>query len=220
MKKWLLFLAIAIGAALFLFFQMNSGRRGASIGQHSAPARTEALRVVKRQAASLPQYGGRTPREAADLFVEAHREEWKIQSHHELRSEVSRSPLGSSVHYDVYQDGIPVVGVGIDIRLDRELRVVDVENGYRPLEKADTSVAQLPVEQIVKEAGDRYAYRAEGPVETTSRILFASEAMTSPELAVVVPLIKQTDKGVQSYQVVFRATDGQFLGRTKSRSEF
>jgi len=223
MKKWLLFLAIAIGAALFLFFQMNTGRQPNTVGQNQPKGIHRTLKMVKREPTSrepLKQFGGRTPRETADNYVEAHREEWKLQAHHELRGEVSRSPLGSSVHYDIYQDGLPVVGVGIDIRMNRELQVVEVENGYRPLEKADTHVAQLPVEEIVKVAGDRYAYRADGPVQTESRILFASEAMTSPQLAVVVPLVKETDKGVQSYQVVFRATDGQFLGRTISRSEF
>ncbi len=216
MKKWLLFLAIAIAASLFLYFQMmakNSPAMGVFSSKAPLLSGLPAARPVIRQP------GGRTPREVAQNFIDAHREEWKIQPHHELVPEISRFPLGSRVHYQVLQDGIPVVGMGIDVRMDSSLQVVEVQNEYRPLEKADVKGSQLPVGEILKEASQHYAYQPDTNAESaasSNQILFVSEAMTTPELAVVIPLVK----GTQSYQVVFRASDGQFLGRSKSRSEF
>jgi len=217
MKKWLLFLAIAIGVTLFILFQAQSGRGPSQIGQGLSPMKAQ-MRVTRAAAAGFPQYEGRSAREVADKFIEAHRETWQIQAHHELRGDVTDSPMGSRVHYEVYQDGMPVIGLGIDIRLNRDLEVVDVENGYRPLEKADLNGRQLPVEEIVKETSERYKMQPDGEIADAEslKILFASEASTSPEVALVLPL----RKGLQSYQVVIRASDGQLLGRTKSRSEF
>lgn len=228
MKKWLLFLAIAIAASVMVYLEQQSSE-GGSVGD--ASSRSGAIKLGghvslptdRANVESIPVVG-RTALEVTRNYIDLHRDEWKIQSHHELVGEEFQSPLGSRVRYSIYQEGLPVFGLGIAFRLNPDLQILEVENEYRPLEKADLQGPQLGVTEIVQDASKRYRFVADGNLaNSTAKVLFAHPAESTPSLAIVIPMKESvTEKGKRSrgFQMMFRARDGQLLQRTASRAEF
>src|SRR5262245_33289337 len=109
MKKWLLFLAIAIAASLW-FFLFNTTRAPSAVSRSPiALTRQAGMSPVasalpkKRSATVDKEVSGRTPLEVTLNYLEKYKAEWQIQQHHDLIPEVYRSPLGSRVKYSVQQ---------------------------------------------------------------------------------------------------------------------
>ena len=154
---------------------------------------------------------------AAQDLMKENRSRWGVQDFHELRPVVTEGPMGSRVKYSVYQDGLPIVGMEILVELDESHGVLNVENGYQSVRKVDVTQPGLSSEEAIARNSPRYEM---DPVSTAgvSTILFYGSGMDEPELSYVVP-VRERDGGA-SAQIIFRASDGQVLGRQNSRSEF
>jgi hypothetical protein len=160
---------------------------------------------------------GSTALEVAKNYLEAHRQEWNLQSYHDFRPVEFHTPLGSKVKFSVYQGEVPVVDMGIQIEIGRDLSVLAVQNGYQPIAKADFSERRLNADQILQKNSDRYD--AEGPVKLSQPVLFVRPGSREGELAYLVPVHDKAEAH-RALQILFRASDGQVLTKAFSRSEF
>lgn len=222
MKKWILFLAIAIAASLWIFVIQKKTERhfnssSLTIQGNLVPSFGQGR--SGRGIAAAMKVSGRTSLEVARNFVELHRAEWKLQSHHELVPEVYRSPLGSRVKFAIVQDGIPIIGLALEVRMNRNLEVVGFENEYKPLEKADLSSPTLSVSEVFQGASARlHLEPAPGSEDHVGKILFPVAGAPAPQLAYAVSM-KDPEGKARLYQMVFRAADGQVLAKQQSRTE-
>lgn len=172
--------------------------------------------------ASTPTYSGSDPVEVTREFLNAHREEWKLQTYHELRPVEHRTPLGSQVKYAVYQDGIPIVGLAIDFRLAANLQILEVDNRYQSLERLDLDSLQILNEEEISETALGKQYRPDPGVSNQfSKVLVVVPGQNTPELAYVAAVREQTlDSKSRPVKLLLRATDGQILKKSFSRAEF
>lgn len=154
----------------------------------------------------------------AERQLEEHRRDWNIQSYHELRPEVTRDPLGATVVYQIYQDGIPVGGMTIRMRFSREQQLEQVDNGYRPIEYLSVKDAGSPAQTM-----DAYRGSASGNVfgllenqEQVAPVIWVSEAGESS----IAYGLRAMDKHRRPVTVFARAGDGQVLSVAYARQEF
>jgi len=136
----------------------------------------------------------------------------------ELRPQAYDSPVGSRVVYRVYQDRLPILGMEIEIEIDRDNRAQLVRNEYRAVKRVALSKLHvLSVEQILNQGTERLG--VPNVSAAPASVLYLAPQADEPELAYAVSF---QGKGVRARgtQALFRATDGQLLARTASRSEF
>jgi len=158
-----------------------------------------------------------SPREIAEEYLVQHRDSLRLQPHHELRPEVYETPIGSTVRYGVFQDGLPIVGIGIEIQLDRDLAITRVNNEYRPLKKADLSEPMLTQEDVLEKVSSRFVTDSDRVAQSSS-LLYVEPGSDQPSLAYSVP-VREMGKRSRSMQVLVRASDGQILRKSFSRAD-
>jgi len=163
--------------------------------------------------------GGRTPLEVGENFLALQRAKIELRDYHELVPQVSRTPLGPRIIYQIRQDGVPIIGMNLRLRLNRELEVIEFENRYRPIHKIEID-APLKPEEVLERVADRYRF---APTSETlafaTKVIFAKEGDSIPELAYTMPMSRCGPRSPHC-QVVFRASDGQLLARSVARAEF
>lgn len=156
--------------------------------------------------------------DVANNFLNARRQEWQIQDHHELRPAVHESPLSTEVKYAVYQDGVPIVGLEIRIRIGKGTEVESVDNRYLPLKKVDVNDVLLSEANETVERLRSLGYAVDNKAQGEwSRVLVPVEGTDVPEVAYV---ITARDMRRRSVELLVRATDNQILRRMYPRSEF
>jgi Zn-dependent metalloprotease len=146
--------------------------------------------------------------QVADQFVKEHRDQWQIRPYHDLRPTTTQSGQGASVKYDVYQDGLAIMGMQIRVEVSADLQVTGVNNQYRPLARADLGQSVMSPDEVLDTVSDRYVADAEGHSPSNILISGASQEL---ELAYLIPLRTKGENG-QAVQVLFRASDGRELG--------
>ena len=206
MRAWMFFVTL-IFALLGMYYAGRNATVAAFPERKWVPATKseEEKRVIR----------GRTPMETASKFLESSKLE--IPEHYELRPEVTRTPLGPLVTYEVYQDGIPILGMRIELRMNRDMELVESDLEYRALPKADTD-PRLSPEEVAEAARSRYQFVVDPAYgQHVGKVLVARSETEAPELAYVIPM---NCGRLGSCQAVLRANDGQLLARSYSRGEF
>ncbi len=215
MKKWILFLAIAIAVSLWIYVQLLK-QQGVESYQPLIPVTPafveKRVEPVKKEIASvIKQVSGRTPLEITQNYIQLHAKEWQLQPHHELKPEVLRSAMGIWVHYQVYQDGIIVSGAAIRFHLSPELELLEVDNKYQPYKKGNKET--LANDALAQQVSTRYGFRAESIERSMEKPLYFPNAFRN-EVDFAYKL-----ENAQGSMVV-RASDGQLLAMPTGRSEF
>jgi hypothetical protein len=157
-----------------------------------------------------------TPFESAREYLEAHREEWGLKAYHEFRPVEYRTPLGSYIKFSVFENGIPILNLDIEMELDKSLKVTTVKNNYRDISRTVAREA-LPFTDIVKRVEAEYQTLTQD--ETQRPVLFVGEMSATPELAYVLDA-KEKNGARRPVQLVIRASDGTILTQSFSRTEF
>lgn len=240
MKKWFILttLVVSIGIAIIDFsgmlqssrqsFRSDYFKKGAAVS--SWPSRSKSgtpfASSLDNRATRSPvskQIGGLENDDSlltANEYIELNRKALGIQKHHDLKPLIYSNPLGTNVKYTVFQDNIPVVGMGLLVRVGRDNSVLGIEHDYRPLEKADTAPSQkLSPDEIISQANNRYAL-ADKDLNSIPIILYAAPNSTKPQLAYVMRVVDQNASKPRVLQIVFRVEDGQILARSQARAEF
>jgi hypothetical protein len=137
------------------------------------------------------------PLDVADQFVKAHREEWQLQPYHELRGSLLLSPeIGTKVKYSVYQDGVLILGLDIEVDVGSDLKVQAFQNNYRPVVHIDFQKNRyLTAEQVAGKA-------------SVEKMLYVNSVSAIPELVYFIRM-DEVWKGM------FRARDGKMLGKIR-----
>lgn len=203
----------------------ESLRKEASLASLSPAARSAGVPRPRGEDGSAPDaatsgstyFPIQTSREAADIYFNEHRAQWNIQDYHTLKPEFFESPLGTKVKYSVFQDGVPVVGLAIELDIGQDRRVTAAENTYLPVKKVDMNQPFLSHEEVIARQAGRYTLD-ESSTAGVSRILYLAPGNDEPELSYVIPVHEAATKTAVS--VIFRATDGQVLGKQAGRAEF
>lgn len=218
-------MVLAVGLIEVLLSPLGGGERVVSRSLSSSQSGKQyasAVQAVLREEAPTRrnriEEKSRTALEVADDYIEAKRKEWGIREHHDLVASVFKTPIGARVKYSVFQEGIPIVGLEIRIRLGRDLSIQAVNNKYVPLEKAQIKSHDFLTGREVLENWQSSLLR---PDKTHSRkldkVLVYLAGNESPELAFVVP---GRDRMNRAVQILLRARDGQTLMTSYSRAEF
>ncbi len=154
-----------------------------------------------------------SPVAAANAYVTLHRDALGIQSHHQLKPEEYRSPLGSAVKYSVYQGKHLVMGLQLEIFVNKKGSVSRVSNGYRPVEEAGEEAWEAPAKNFTD--GVTVFETESAPVA----LLFVPEnsPASKAEPAYAVQVKNKTTQ--ETHQGIFRASDGQMLALSKGRGE-
>ena len=224
MKKFLVFGAvIAIGILAFLDFKEQERdevshrvrprgfevRRQAGLGSWGVPGRTTVRAITVD-----------SPLEIAEQYLRSHTEDLGLRPYHEFRPTVFQNPLGARVSYQVYQDGLPVVGSELRLQIGRNQDVIDIDNRYVAIEKVQVREADYLTQTQLQELVRVSNYLPDPSVGTDpSRVIFPLPGSTSGELAYVVSA-REPAGSRRPVQILLRATDGQVLGKTFSRMEF
>lgn len=157
---------------------------------------------------------------AGQKYIEAHREELQLQAYHSLKSNVSTSPLGASIAYQIYQGEYPIVGMEIRLRLNRDNQVLEVNNGYRPVANVDLTGEEY---LSVPEAGQRIPLRfikdeTQGSVLNAVRELVSHEG-EEPELVYGFSMIDKEDN-FKPVTLLVKARTGEIISKNLARDEF
>jgi hypothetical protein len=180
----------------------------------SVPAQTKSLkqgRSVSHAFGAGSESGSAV--NAANTYLALHREELGIQSYHQLKPEEHVSPLGTAVKYLVYQGSHLVMGLTLEIFVNRKGAVSRVVNGYRPIEEASEQAWNQPVREFVDGLTKFEA-------ESTPVPLFyvpESSSVVKAEAAYAVEVKNKLTQ--ETHQGIFRASDGQVLALSKGRGE-
>ncbi len=156
--------------------------------------------------------------EVADRFIENQKKELGFQKHHSLQSVSFRTPLKTVVKYSVHEGEIPLMGLGFEVEVDGQMQVTKFENNYRPLLPGSGGSASAP-EFLLERLSPRYEVVENDPSFMTP-IYFASAQAAKPELAYILRVRDRAGARRGPQQIIFRASDGQILSRSRSRSEF
>jgi Zn-dependent metalloprotease len=210
----------------FLFFLGALGgisllwSRGNQSNIHAATSLTEMASLTPVQLPKAPDPQTFTPvidspkenaQKVADEFLSGHRDEWQIQSYHELKADVFPNSEGTKVKYTVFQDGIPIVGMNIIVEVGADHQILSVTNGYHPVARADLEEnAALPAEEIASALGDQYTIQP-GTIAHSQRVLFFQPDLDEVELAYTLPLIPNQGNQAPVVQATVRASDGEIL---------
>lgn len=222
MRRFLLILAVS--AALYVghqefeeYVKVNSS----PLQREAIAASVQTLAEIPRTTSSTAEVGermGLTPLQVAEQYFNAHREEWKLQPHHEFRPVEFKTPLGTKIKYSTYQDGVPVLNLDISLQIERDNSVGAVENKYIPIEKAELKKKEMKVEELLPLVSERYT-SVEEPKTLTTPVIVVVPGSTSPQVAYLLS-VKDKARKEGPVEILFRASDGQVLGKNKPRSEF
>jgi len=156
---------------------------------------------------------------AAKEYLDEHRAEWEVRDYHNLVASSTVGPLGGRVTYSAYQDGMLVVGATIEMEFDGQGRMVQVRNNYKPvarLEMPEPEEVMTPTE-VIGRAAERFA-ATEANLSNVTKVIFSPGEGGEAELGYVIPVKDALDS--RTGQALFRASDGQLLRKSFSRSEF
>ncbi|MBI4404908.1 MAG: hypothetical protein HY537_12140 [Deltaproteobacteria bacterium] len=218
MKKLYWSTALMIGMLIL----MNELDRVVQTEQRKAPTKTSSVKTSAKLALAIPQarpLAGLTtehktvdpfsPMQIAEQYLQAHREDFNIQSYHELRPELRRTPLSTHVHFSVYQDNVWISGVGLTIEVDPSNgQITSVDNRYRPFAKIELHQNLLPPQEVIQEAALLLGH-SPANLSVGSTIIFTAN---EPEPAYIV------HSRQDSSQMVFSASSGQLLSRSVPRN--
>jgi len=229
MKRILFTLTGLVGGYWLLSLQAPVERSEASILLSPQQASIAAQLPTRRAQSAVPasldvaqalnaEVSDTDVRLAADEYVEAHREEWGIQAHHDLRYDYTyANPLGTLVKYKVFQGDLALQGMDVEVRVGRDHGVKDVAVHYVPAKEVDLNAPSLSAEEIVDSVEDRFE-QVPGQTASTSMIFTPSAAGSQPVLAIAMTMRRKG--GTEPVQAIFRASDGQILDLTVARGEF
>jgi hypothetical protein len=221
MKKFLVFGAV-LAVAVLAYYDFR---------EQAAPRSNERLRPrgleVRRHAAvggwevpGRPAPAVESPLEIAEKYLKDHAEEMGLKDYHEMRASVFQTPLGAKVSYQVFQDGIPVVGSEIRLQIGRDQTVMDVDNRYLPVERVEISGVSALSSAQVQDLMQVSNYLPDPSVGgDPAQVIFPVPGPHRAELAYVVAA-REPSGLRRPVQVVLRAADGQVLGKNVSRMEF
>jgi Zn-dependent metalloprotease len=148
----------------------------------------------------------------ADNFLREHRDEWQIQSYHELRPDVLAQ--GTQVKYAVYQNGIPIEGMEITLNLSKDHKIESVTNGYHPVARVEVDEsAVMPAEEIAAQLSDRYNVQAI-TFSQAQKVFFYQPDIEEVELAYKLPLVPRENSGSPVVEAMIRVSDGEILKMT------
>jgi hypothetical protein len=182
----------------------------------ASAAALPSRRLLSNQWEGLLQSPLKGPQSQADAYFEAHRAEWGLAPHHEFRSVSFENPLGTFVKYQVYQAGILVPGMEIQLRVDRQNEVREVQRYYRPLPAADLDQPRMEVEKVRSLAQDQYETLGGGE---SSLILFAAPGVFGQAPVPAFVFAVKDKRTSLMGQGVFRASDGALLTLATGRLE-
>ncbi len=153
-----------------------------------------------------------SPLATADIYLRAHLSEWHVLDYHELRPEPTVTALGTTVKYQVFQDGIPVVDMSIVVHVLANGNVT-AESSYQPIPRVDPSATGMEFEDIIRNFSDQFSENSDADAQS-NRVIALDHSLGRPigQLAYQAFLLDR-DSG-NPVEVVFRATDGQILRKT------
>ena len=187
----------------------------ASIPERRTTAVTPAVAIAEED------LGETEARRVADEHIEAMRDQWGIKPYHDLHWENTySSPLGRVVKYKVYQGDLPLVGMDVEVRVNREAKVADTAVHYTPVEEADLSQPSLTEQDILDSVSNRYEAVSGSTATPVLFIPTSAVASFGPELAIAMTVRRRDVAGSEPVQAIFRARDGQILDLTVARAEF
>lgn len=160
------------------------------------------------------------PSEDAYRFLNQHRQEWRIQDYHDLKPQLYTTPLGTQVSYQVFQEGLPILGMKIVLQVDNHHEVTVIENGYEPVARVSLDfpeVTRSELESWVSSHGYRIANESDNGKRLMLHHRKGNDAV-DPVYGLTVNS-PTTGDGKQTFQILVRATDGQILGRTHPRAD-
>ncbi len=231
MKKYLVFgavVALAILAVLDFKDQKEAAEkkvrpRGFEVRRHSGMG---GWNVAGRETPGAPIEAAavvaavESPEEIGQKYLQDHFDELGLKSYHEMRPSIFQTPLGARVTYQVFQDGVPVVGSEIRLQIGRNHDVMDLDNRYVPLERVDLSAHGGLDNGQVQELMRVSNYLPDPSVgDEPARVLYPVPGTNRAELAYVVSA-REPSGSRRPIQVLLRASDGQVLGKNVSRAEF
>lgn len=156
--------------------------------------------------------------DAAQAYLLEHKGEFNLQEHHDFRPHVFTNPLGSTVRFDVFQDGLPLLGAYIDVEMDANRDISSVTSHYEPYPRVDTANKEvLSMEEIRVKMPERYGSIAG---EAPSLMLLPGVAGGGELELVYVMRFADKEMNGRPVQILFRATDGQMLRKSVARAEF
>jgi Zn-dependent metalloprotease len=173
----------------------------------------------------LPSYIPTTPVDpktaafqVAMTYLDEHREEWQIQNYHELRPSLSGNPSSYVVTYQAFQENLPVMGMEIRMRMDQDSQVVDVQNGYHPVNKVDLSDPEiLTSQEAMQRLPENYVVDMSGMLSGATREIFTTNDEEA-ELAYAIQT-KDADNNSESVRLVINAVNGEILSRSDTRDQ-
>lgn len=156
------------------------------------------------------------PVQFAEQYLLKHSKELDLKPYHQFKPIELRSPIVNTVKFSVSQDGIPIIGISLTFRFDPNGRLLQIDNQYRGLEKADTNPRSLlSIDEVLEKSLDQYSM-IDTNLDAVPMILFATSTSERPELAYVLTVKEKTGER-RPLEVVFRATDGQILAKSAAR---
>ena len=130
--------------------------------------------------------------------------------------------MGTFVSFKVYQDNIPVIGMQLDFRVNRLGNVLEVFNGYKPVNEVRVEPNQKKtVEEVLKIQQQQYG-AAEGDLfqSTVNSVILIEPYSMQAHLGYVIPVISKQKKSEVPERAIFSATTGQLLARELPKTEF
>ena len=159
---------------------------------------------------------------SANQFILNNPKLFSIQKHHQLAVKTSSNPLGTHVSYQVYQDGFAILGMNIDLIVNRVGLVRLVSNQYRPIDRVKVDQANwLTVPEIFQDQTIKFKLSSERSEEEKDNVaIWISPNSSQPELVYVVSVVDTQQKQKVPGQALFSVTTGQLIARHFPRSEF
>ena len=152
---------------------------------------------------------------AAKAFVKSQSAQRGLRDEHQLKGRVSRTPIGSTVTYDIYQGNLPIVGMRIEVRMDNAMNVVGSNWNYRPIDLAEVDEGGQPLyDEIANRIPAGFQLRKDGT--PFSEVIYELPDQGRGEHSVVVPAVNQFQVPVN---LILRATDGAMLSIEMPRYE-
>ncbi len=180
------------------------------------PQRVDGSAMPSLPEIPVPARFAATAGEAAETFLNEKRAEWGVREYHELRPTTYESPMGTKVKYAAYQDGLPILGSEITLEVTQDRDVTLGENNYQAVKKVDVTQPILEFNQVLERAG-RYQLDMSA-TSGVSKLLYLVPGSDEPELSYSMQ-VKENGNG-PTENLIFRASDGQILGRQVPRAEF
>lgn len=155
-------------------------------------------------------------------FILENLDRFPIQQHHRLRGETLKSPLGTLVSYKVYQDGVPILGIQLDFRVNSRNQVLELFNGYQPVVQMKVEPDKwMTIEQVAALQSSSFK-KVESDSKTLAKpnIIWVESGSDRAHWGYVLKVVDLLQKKKAPEQAIFSAITGQLLAREVSRGEF